>query len=229
MTTYTDNQPSRDLVKQDAPAPRWLDSPPRALSPIEISRVAMLEREAPRTVELAAGAGVTIAYVGISYMFDEARRYSGTDGDWIVAPAGPGDDIVAPAAERSALRTLRQAGLDFPAIYVAHELAETTQPAGDGPTSVDREIAAALVGPVPAPVASVELGNRLSDRTARVIVALRATLPMAGMVLAAPFVLAGSAIGALVTVDPIVFGVIPAVTTEVGAPGAWFILARWDW
>jgi len=66
---------------------------------------------------------------------------------------------------------------------------------------------------------------------------LRAALPIAGAIAAAPFVIAAApllAAGAAVTglaavLDPIVFGVIPAVDAVPGEPAAWYILAQWTW
>jgi hypothetical protein len=42
-------------------------------------------------------------------------------------------------------------------------------------------------------------------------------------------VITGAALASLATVDPIVFGVIPAGRAIDGQPAAWYVLARWDW
>ena len=46
---------------------------------------------------------------------------------------------------------------------------------------------------------------------------------------AAPVVLVGTAAAAISTIDPIIFGAVPAVSAREGEPAAWYVLARWDW
>jgi len=84
-------------------------------------RVATLERGSPRLVKTAERAGVDIRYLGIAPLFNEPRAYAGPQTDWILRPADPSDGII-PAAQLDRLQRLVHAGLDFPRIYVAHEI-----------------------------------------------------------------------------------------------------------
>ena len=56
-----------------------------------VRRIATLERNSPRLVNIAARAGVDITYLGIAELFGEPRAYPGQDTDWIIGPAGSSD------------------------------------------------------------------------------------------------------------------------------------------
>src|SRR6202034_801374 len=137
--------------------------------------------------------------------------------------------IVVPKVERNALERLRAGGAAFPMLFVGHETKTRSFPElvdqSDGPIiTLDRDEAAKLVPPPPDPVAAVQLGDRLGQRTGQIFHALRSALPIVGMVAAAPFMLVGAAVGALATVDPVLIGAIPAVGTRPGDPAAWYML-----
>ena len=208
-------------------------------------RAATLERDGARLVTSASRAGVDITCLGIAPLFDEPRAYAGPQTDWIFGPAADRSDAIVPANEREQLRRLIHAGIDFPLIYVAHEipkgrlaiLAETATSAGSQPVTLRQEVAAAAVGPVPPPAGTIELADRLSRSSQRLLTMLRTAAPIAAGIVAAPvliasapFVLAGAAVTALaVGLDPIVFGVIPAGPATPGQPATWYILAQWEW
>jgi hypothetical protein len=84
----------------------------------------------------------------------------------------------------------------------------------------------------PDTVAAAEQAGRGAQLLIRV---LAKALPVAGFMVAAPFVLAGAAVGALVAgLDPVVFGVVPAGSSRArqwtaGQDAAWYVLAQWDW
>lgn len=200
----------------------------RQLRPVESRRVLTLGRQAPRTVELALEAGVKIEHLGIAPLFKDARFYPGASTDWVFAPANDEEGPIVPRSERQTLQRLVEADIDFPLIYVAHEIpkgrADITTP-----SSLDHVQAHELIGPVPAPTSVVQLDNRLSQRSAQILAGLARAVPIAGAIIAAPFLLVGAAVGSLATLDPIVIGAIPALSTEEGAPASWFVLARWDW
>ena len=61
----------------------------------------------------------------------------------------------------------------------------------------------------------------------RAVVEAVKTIPVIGAVVSAPFLIAGAGMAAVL--DPIIFGVIPAVSATPGQPAAWYVLARWDW
>lgn len=208
-------------------------------------RAATLERSSSRLLMTAERAGVDITYLGIAPLFAEPRAYAGPQTDWIIAPAADASDAIVPAAERDRLHRLVHAGIDFPLVYVAHEIPKgrvaisggTPNPARPQPVTLDHVAAARAVGPVPPPPGTIALAEQLGHSSQRLLTVLRAALPIAGAIAAAPFVIAaapfvaaGAAVAALVAgLDPIVFGVIPAGDPVPGQPAAWYILARWAW
>jgi hypothetical protein len=208
-------------------------------------RAATLERSSPRLVKTAERAGVDITYLGIAPLFAEPRAYVGPQTDWIITPAADASDAIVPAAERDRLHRLVHAGIDFPLVYVAHEIpkgrlaipAGTIDPARLQPVTLDHAAAAQAVGPVPPPPGTTTLAEQLGHSSQRLLTVLRAALPIAGaiaavpfLIAAAPFVAAGAAVAAIVAgLDPIVFGVIPAGDPVPGQPAAWYILAQWAW
>ena len=201
-------------------------------------RVATLERQAPTIVEQARAAGAPVQYLGVNPLFAEARLYRGVDTDWVLAPATKPDDLVVPRKERHALERLKNAEVDFPLIYVAHEVErdktkELVPVEGESHVVLEHDAASELVGPVPAPADALELGDRLAQRSAHVLRAIARVGPIAGRValgvVAAPVVLVGGALASLATLDPIILGAIPAVAPQPGEPAAWYVLARWEW
>jgi hypothetical protein len=201
-------------------------------------RTATLERNSPRLIMSARRAGVDITYLGIASLFDEPRAYAGPYTDWIIRPAADHNDAIVPAAEGDKLQRLIRVGIDFPLVYVAHEIPKgrlaipdrTTATMKLQPVALDHAAAAEAVGPIPVPAASSALAERFGHRSQHLLAVLRAALPIAGAIAAAPFILAGAAVAALANgLDPIVFGAIPAGPPSSGQPAAWYILARWEW
>jgi len=204
------------------------------MTPAESGRLATIEGRVPRTLERARKAGVEIGYVGVSGMFHEHRVYAGDKTDWVF---GPADDLEAlvPRAQYEALERLNEAGLRFPAIFIAHEIRKDLVPVpparADGPiATVGWAEAATLVGPTPPPAESVELGHRLNESARLVLGGAVKAIKLGAVVAAAPLMLVGAAAGALASgLDPIVIGAIPAVGSRDGDPAAWFVLVRWEW
>ena len=208
--------------------------PEAVYSPLVNRRVSTLEREAPRILNLANGAGAQVEYLGIAPMFDQPLMVAGETTDWIIGPAGSNEALVVPKEHRQALERLDQAGAHFPVLYTAHETEKGKFPGGSDvpagaivPVSADQALD--IIGAPPLPAGSVDLADRMNEQAHQVFKAMRTTAIAAGTIAAAPFVLVGSAVGALATLDPIVIGVIPAVSVRDGEPGAWYCLARWDW
>lgn len=197
-------------------------------------RVATLERRSPVLVRRAAEAGVPISYLGIAPLFRGPRAYAGPHSDWVLDVATDARDAVAPRDNQRALATLNDLGISFPLIYVAHEVPkgqlEAVRGQGTGPVSLDRATAAQAVGPVPPPAAATMLADRLGRSSQAVLNALRKAAPIAGAIVASPFLLAGAAAATLAAgLDPVVFGVIPAGPPAPGQPAAWYVLASWQW
>jgi hypothetical protein len=197
-------------------------------------RATVLERRSPGLERRAAGAGVPINYLGIAPVFSEPRAYAGPETDWVIAPAASAGDAVVPRAEQRALVKLNDAGIVFPLVYVAHEVPKGRLAAARGqgadPVSLDRVAAADAVGPVPPPAAATMLADRLGRSSQAVLNGLRRAAPIAGVIVASPFLLAGAAAATLAAgLDPVVFGVITAGPAAPGQPAAWYVLASWQW
>ena len=200
-------------------------------------RVALLERDSARIVDRARGAGVSITYLGVASLFREPQAYAGAETNWVIAPVFDHSEAVVPRAERRDLQRLVDAGIDFPLVYMAHEIPKdrlTLAPAAYGQPSaavnLDRAAAAHVVGTPPPPVAAAELANRLGRSSHQILDAMAKALPVAKSMMVAPFTLVGAVLGGLAAgLDPIVFGVIPADRGTPGQPASWFILAQWEW
>lgn len=206
------------------------------VDPQQARSVAVLERHAPRFVQRAKKAGVTIEYLGSHPLFEESRLFNGPKTDWLLGPAdSDAVEEIVPRAQLADLRRLSESGIDFPVVYVAHELpkgrVQSLVPADNAltPTMIDRTEAASLVDPAPVPRSTVELSERLSARSRQILAVLASAVPIIGAVAAAPFVVVGAALAGLATMDPIVLGVMPAGRPVPGTPATWFVLARWEW
>lgn len=199
--------------------------------------VETLARHASDTVVAARNAGVEIEYIGINSLFTETRLYDGGATDWVMAPVQSRDDAVVPRRERDVLKRLAAENIYFPLIYCAHEVQKEkagslTLAAGEHAV-LERSTAANLVGPAPAPRESVILADSLAQRSQQVMstvarVGRTAGIAAAGIAMA-PLAIVGGALASLATLDPIILGAIPAISTNEGQPAAWFVLARWDW
>jgi hypothetical protein len=203
-------------------------------SPIVARRVATLERQAPHIVNLAKSVDAKVDYLGIAPLFAGALMFPGTDTDWIVESVGIGEMPIVPRQQRESLERMEASGAHFPMVYVAHEVRPTAVrdvPAARSKSvvSVPSEQAKELVGVTPMPASSLDVANRLNTSAHQVFKAMARMGSFVGAVAAAPLLLLESATSALSTLDPMVLGVIPALYTEPGEPGAWFVLAKWDW
>ena len=196
----------------------------------------------------AAEAGVPVKCLGVQPLFDETRLYAGETSGWVLAPAE--DDAHAqsgsfrvPRAQLADLHRLEYAGLNFPAIYVAHEVPNEqtirgTLPARQTHSEIDvvrqsRTItptaARALVGPIPPPARTVRRSANMGQVATSIFKQMAKSVPvMAGLAtgaVAAPFVLLSQ-----VEFDPIIFGAVPLYDTLMpGTPAVWFELTRWTW
>ncbi len=207
--------------------------------PIHVARrQASLERSSTRIVERARQAGVTISYLGEAPLFAQPQAYAGPNADWVVYPVTSLSEAVIPRQQQEALLRLDDAGIDFRLVYVAHEVrqgqlalpAENSESSQPAPVTIDKATAARAIGPVPLHPDTVAVAERLGRSSQRLIRVLSKALPVAGLIVATPFVLAGATIGALAAgLDPVVFGVIPAGPPVEGQPATWYALARWDW
>jgi len=222
-------RPSTDHRSSSATtAGRPTPSPPQVTA-AELSR---LEAFATEVSERAVEAGLDILHVGNEPLFAVPRLYA-DDRPWVICPAARDPLVTAglpiPARQRRALGDIVQAGLDFPRLYLAHEVpAGMALPAKAGSGAVvdlrDDEVHRLVSRPV-APARTVATADTL-ERGART--AGRAVARGAVAAATVPILAIAAAFDGL---DPAVFGVVtaPGVPAVPGTHGAWFLLASWDW
>jgi len=196
------------------------------------NRVATLEREAPFNVGLAKDANVEIQYLGIAPLPEGIRVLSGATTDWVIGPVVLKDADHIPLQQRRILERLESSGLHMPTLFIAHEIPKGNLPSvSDAPvgsmTAVSKVDADKAIGQIPPPASTIEMGEKLGERSRQVFSALAKTIPVVGAVASAPFLIVGAGVAAVL--DPIIFGVIPAISASPGQPAAWYVLARWDW
>jgi len=196
-------------------------------------RVARLEHQVTRRTAAAQKLGVELQYAGIAPVFAQTYAFPGSSTDWVIGPVADGHIEYLPPEPLAAIDRLVAGGEGFPLVYVAHERrkSELSLPAGTtGPIVVDRHHLTHAATDVPAPLATEQLNQRLGDTSRQVLRVLGIAVPVVGMILAAPFVVAGAIIGgALAGLDPIIFGVVPSGRGLPGEPAAWYVIARWEW
>jgi hypothetical protein len=202
-----------------------------------------LRNEIGQVVAAASRAGVELECLGVHPLFTGTRLYAGPERSWVLAPAGDDplvrrDELALPKPERRALARLLAAGLDFPGVYVAHEVAtarlagaglapSTLRPGGF--TVLDPATSLRLVDPVPVPAPTARVARRLGAGAGALLRVLGLAAPAAGAVAGAAVSAGGAAMRAL-ALDPIVFGAWTLDRrTQPGTPAAWFVLARWLW
>ena len=204
-----------------------------------------LREESERVLALAGRAGIELDHLGVAPLFSETRLYPGPERSWVLAPATDDPlvrrrELAIPKAELSALARLLEAGLDFPAVYVAHEV-PTARLAGAGLPAQLRTVAPGgfapldplasrrLVDRVPVPAGTARVARHLGTGAGAVLKVLGLGAPVAGAI-AGTALSAGSAGMRALALDPMVLG---AWTLDRGAdpgtPAAWFVLARWLW
>jgi hypothetical protein len=203
-----------------------------------------LRDESERVVALAGRAGIELECLGVLPLFDETRLYPGPERSWVLAPANDDPlvrrrELAIPGRELRALARLLQAGLDFPAVYVAHELPTarltrvllpeqvSVQPGGFA--SLDLLASQRLVDPVPVSAGTARVARRLGTGAGAVLKVLGLGASVAGAVTGTAVTTGAAAMRAL-ALDPMVLG---AWTLDghdrPGTPAAWFVLARWLW
>jgi hypothetical protein len=167
-----------------------------------------------------------IRYLGTMPLFPNHRVYPGRERDWVLLPLAADpliqhpDGYPIPTRVLRDLRRIVRGGVDFDALYVAHE----TLP---GAVREGRPIPhAAWLPPPPAAM------QRLSRRLGAVSGALwtLAALPVAASAAVGGLLNRGAAdLGVAVGLDPVLLGVVVGRGRRVrsGEPAAWFYLAHW--
>jgi hypothetical protein len=213
------------------------------LTPPDRQLVALRD-ESERVVAQAGRAGVELECLGVQPLFGETRLYPGPERSWVLAPADDDPmvrrgELAIPGRELRALARLLEAGLDFPAVYVAHEVPTArlaraglpgrarVRPGGFAP--LDLLASQRLVEPVPVPARTARAARRLGTGAGAVLKVLGLGAPVAGAIAGATVSAGGAALRAL-ALDPMVLGAWTLDRrTAPGSPAAWFVLATWLW
>lgn len=212
-------------------------------------KLASLARSVDNVLTASPGG---LEFVGVAPLFDEPRLYRGADSDWLFGPAATDPQVTAgsfpiPDAQLRFLRELVDQGIDFPAVYIAHELdpartasilgvSDTTKPGSavaltTGEPRLSADKVAALVGLPPAPLSATRQATRLGQVAELVGTTLAKAVPIMLAAGALPLMIGSAAVvGLAACLDPIVIGAVTADgNTEMDTPAAWFVLARWQW
>jgi hypothetical protein len=203
-----------------------------------------LRDESERVVAMAGRAGLELECLGVQPLFHETRLYPGPEHSWVLAPAQDDPlvrrrELAIPGRELRTLARLVEAGLDFPAVYVAHEvptarlararLPEHVRVQPGGFASLDLLASQRLVDPVPVPARTARIARHLGTGAGALLKVLGLGVPVAGAIAGATVSAGGAGLRAL-ALDPMVLG---AWTLDrrahPGSPAAWFVLARWLW
>jgi hypothetical protein len=166
-----------------------------------------------------------VRYACTMPLFRGYRLHRAEQRDWVFVNlrddplfADP-DGFPVPRAVLQRLRRLRASGLEFDAIYVAHEVAPGTVPARG---SLSREML------LPPPAAAARRQARALGQVSRGLW-MAATLPLLASGLVAGLLAVGAAAPVLAGLDPILFGALvdPRRTAAAGEPAALFYLDHW--
>jgi hypothetical protein len=204
-----------------------------------------LRDETQRVVALARRAGVELECLGSQPVFPETRLYPGPETSWVLAPANDDPlvrrgEMAVPKPEFRALARLLEAGLDFPAVYVAHEVPTARLVRVGLPsdlrvlepgsfTALDVVASQRLVDPVPVPARTARAARHLGAGAGALLKLFGVAVPAAGVLVGATASAGASAMRAL-ALDPMVLGAWTLDRrTDPGTLAAWFVLARWLW
>ncbi|WP_460359294.1 hypothetical protein [Mycobacterium sp. ZZG] len=185
----------------------------------------------------AARSGLNAEFLGFDPLFTQPRLYGEGDAPWVVCPAAH-DPMIAeglpiPDCQRRQLKAYVDAGMDFPHIYLAHEVAKRSAHRVGKPVLehhralTDSEAKQLIVRPN-APATTRKTAHRLDTAARALGRGLRATGTATAVVtagaVAIPLLMADG-------LDPAVLGAVtlPGANRTPTAPAAWFLLAHWDW
>lgn len=198
-----------------------------------------LARQLAEAERRALSVGVPISYVGRAPIFAEPRLLVSSQTSWVVGPAREDPTrrrgrIPVPSSELVKLRSLVQAGVEFPVVFTAHEVehGRAFQYANGRPElNLQADEAAALVGQAPPAAGVVEMSETLGAATATVGRAARKLVPLFAGAAALPLLAAAPVMAAATAgFDPVILGVLTdSGTPSVGEDGAWVLLAQWRW
>lgn len=231
----TSSQPARALapprVALTTPAQKARTDQPRSDTAVRLDWLG------GAVVKKASTHGLDIEYLGSGPLLSVPRLYGEGSAPWILTPAER-DPMVSgrlpiPARQAATLCQLVDVGMDFPAIYLAHQLepvpgAKPDRSAFDRHRPLSRREVEHLLGPPPAPAATRRTAARLERTAGATTRAARAVGVGVAVGVAAPFLAVGAVFEGL---DPAVLGALtlPGHGYRPDTPAAWFLLAHWNW
>lgn len=200
--------------------------------PIPAPSQPLIERH-QRTLYLAERNNISLLFLGYAPVFSGTRIYRGRDCDWAMMHLGDdpvfcfhGQRLYAPRPVIEQIEMIVEAGIEFDAIFIAHEIPKGSVKPGE-PVPLE------LIMPPPHPQVRKRL-NWLESMIIRwwsfVTKVLEGTLETIAITTAS---IATAAIGvaALAAQDPVLFGVQFDETWQAnGQPvGMWYYLTNWYW
>lgn len=172
---------------------------------------------------ISARLGIPIPALGVAPLFEDVQLIKRTRPNWALYnvyhdPLWKTGYFPIPRADLRRLHRLYRNGIEFDALYVAHELPLDFNPVTD-------HLELSLIKPAP-PEASTQLARNFGAVSDAVVATYAAVLRKPVHALAA----AGKSRTALLT-DPILMGAIvpPGTNPEPGVQAVWFLLAAWRW
>lgn len=200
--------------------------------PIELD----LRSRAEVLAESVAQAGLPVPYLGVTPLFLGHRVYRALTCEWVLTPVAEDplyhdrDGYPIPRAILRHLKAIQRAGIEFDALYVAHEVERGVVREG-GPIPLE-----AIMPPPPRAVQEVsrKLGNAAGIAWEIAAAPLAVSAMACGAMVAAGLValpLVAAAASMCAMGDPILFGAVvaPGKPVRVGEPAAWFLLAAWNY
>lgn len=185
--------------------------------------VKALDDRAEIVRSISAKTGISIPILGQAPLFDDYKLVTHTAPNWVIYnlshdPLWKNGKFPIPLIHLERLKHLYRRGIEFDALYVAHEL-----PLDFCSDSDPLELS--LVKPAPPIIAT-----RLSEGLGLAADSILATYARAIKVPVKGLAIAG-ATGLAILRDPVLIGAIipPATNPQVGVPAIWFLLAAWRW
>lgn len=182
-----------------------------------------LASQVEQVKRIAATTGLTFPILAAKPLVDRFELVTKTTPYWVLYnlaydPLWKEGAFPVPMEHLQRLQILYRAGVEFDALYVAHELPLDFQPHQD---KLDSQVLA----PAP-PVVATKLSHHLGVATDGLLKLCAAAIRKPVKMLAG-----GTAATLELLRDPILMGTVisPGSNPEAGVPAVWFLLAAWRW
>jgi hypothetical protein len=172
---------------------------------------------------IASAKRVSVPVLGNAPLFNGVKLVTRTTPNWALYnlshdPVWQSGKFPIPMKHLWRLNRLYRGGIEFDALYVAHELPLDFRPDHD-------RLELGLVEPPP-PTTALRVAEVLGRTTDGILTLYAATIrkPIKALAIA-------SATGLAILRDPVLMGAVipPGTNPESGVPAVWFLLAAWKW